>query len=203
MKYRVYKPFLLAVVLLCVVAPHARAQAFQNLNFEAANIPPGTQPASMISASAAIPGWTTSQNTWYDAFSGGGALVSVNDSLTPIMNFSPLQGRYSAILFGGAFVPSTSISQMGLVPANAHSIQMDISLLIPSAPFTVSLGGQLITMVPLQVFPNYTVYGGDVSPFAGMIENLTITQFAPAPPNVPPAALELDDIIFSPQIVPE
>lgn len=65
----------------------------------------------------------------------------------------------------------------------------------------VTLGGQTVNMVPLETFPSYTLYGGDVSSFAGQVETLRFTE----PPSgvIPPSSVLLDDIVFSPQVVPE
>ena len=71
--------------------------------------------------------------------------------------------------------------------------------------FAVTVGGESINMVPLQNFANYTLYGGNVSAWAGQDTTLRITQLAP-PLNQGGAALsvlELDDIVFSPAAVPE
>ena len=65
--------------------------------------------------------------------------------------------------------------------------------------FTVTLGGQTINMVPLQAFPAYTTYGGDVSGLAGLVAQLSVT----APPTGVPNAVLLDNIRFSSQFVPE
>ncbi|HEY3854007.1 MAG TPA: PEP-CTERM sorting domain-containing protein [Verrucomicrobiae bacterium] len=55
-------------------------------------------------------------------------------------------------------------------------------------------------MVPLQTFPNYTVYGGDISDWAGQTALLDITQLAPPTGNqqFSPSGVQLDDITFSP-----
>src|SRR5579863_10201381 len=104
MKYRGPKPFLLAAALFCDMASHVQAQgaAFQNLDFEAANIPPGTAPGTFLSPSQGIPGWSSSTGSAvYEGVSLGGDLVSISDSVTPYPAFSPLEGYYSVVLFGG------------------------------------------------------------------------------------------------------
>ena len=170
---------------------------FQNLNFESANIPPGTQPNSTISASSAFPKWSANAIVGYDAFSAGDTVISIVDSAVP--GIAPLQGNYSVFLFGGEGSPAI-LSQTGLVPSGTHSMTVNlagsgISLLI------VSLDGQTIQMLPLVVFANYTEYGGDVTAFAGNSELLSFTEQPPV--GVPPSVLELDNIIFSPNTVPE
>jgi hypothetical protein len=188
------------------ICSHAQGTLFQNLNFEAANIPPGTQPGTTLSTSAILPGWVPSVAVDYDDASGGGTLISIDDSNAPFaLSSSPLQGKYSVVLFAGPDIGaagSVSISQTGLVPANALSILMDVAF-SPSVLYTTTLGGQQIVMMPLRASANYTVYGGNISAYAGQVEALTITQFPPAPPTVPPSALELDNILFSVNPVPE
>lgn len=178
--------------------------SFQNLNFEAANVS-GYSPGNVIPVGRALPGWSVDFSpgfgqVWYDGISLGGAMISVCDSNTPGLGRSAtLQGRYSAILFGGAFGPST-ISQTGLVPSTARSLQMYVGN-ISSTMFTVSLGGIQLNMVTLATYPAYTLYGGDISSLAGQIASLNLTT--PLPGLHPPSWFQVDSIVFSPQVVPE
>jgi len=191
-------------------------QTFTNLDFESANIPPGTQLDTEFSANVAIPGWSASAPSGtgtavvYDGTSLGGAVVSINDSNpNSLFNFTPLQGNYSVILFAGlgGAADSASISQTGMVPLNTQSILMDIAF--PNrgpvaGTFTVAVGAQEINLTSLEAFSTYTIYGGSIgSSLDGQIEALTITQFPPDPSLVPPSALEVDDIVFSPNVIPE
>jgi len=188
----------LGLALLASGAELFAQGTFQNLDFESANIPPGTPSGAIVPTSAALPGWNVgAQTLYYDDASLGGPLISIDDA----KNIPPLQGNYSMLLFGGYNGPS-AISQTGLVPANAQSILMDVAF-SPSALFTVTLGAQTISMSPVLVLPNYTVYAGNVSAEAGQVEALTISQFDVPPPEVPPPELELDNIIFSPNPIPE
>jgi hypothetical protein len=181
------------------------SQGFQNLNFESAKLS-GYSPGSQnVPTSAALPGWsayfTTSTLTnqvaqnWYDDISLGGVAISVNDTNTGF-GFVPIQGRYSAYLFGGSGNGSAVISQTGLVPSGAKSLLMDVNQYFG---FIVTLGGQTINMVPLQVFSNYTLYGGDVSSFSSQLSLLSIT----APPTGVPNPVLLDNIQFSAESIPE
>ena len=189
-----------------LIGASASAQSFVNLNFESANhtgYAPGSQ---NVPISSLMPGWSgyfltssmTNQVTqiWYDVISLGGYAISVNDTNGGIGPIIPLQGKYSAYLFGGSGNVSAKISQTGLVPSGSKSITMDINTFYN---FTVTLGGQTINMVPLQIFSNYTLYGGDISSFSGQLAELSIT----APPTSVPNAVLLDDIQFSAQSIPE
>jgi hypothetical protein len=186
------------VICLYIGMAALRAQgqgSFQNLNFEAANVS-GYPPNSTVPGTNAMPGWNGSF-FGYDAISFGGSLISLIDTNAGF-GFNPLQGRYSAVLFGGAGGPVT-LSQTGLVPAGTESLQVQIFWI--DVPPVVSLGGQTLEMVPLQTFANYTLYGANVSTFAGHMEEL---QFLEAPPaSNPPDWAILDDIRFSTQPIPE
>ena len=155
---------------------------FVNLNFESANVSGYAQNSSNIPITQALPGWgapnssDTSALVWYDAISAGGYMIAINDAnLQGVL--SAFQGGYSAWLFGGANAPAT-ISQTGLVPSVTKSLEVDIQSF--GSPFVVTLGGQTLNMVPLQTFSSYTLYGADISAFAGKTEQLSFTS--PAPP---------------------
>ena len=135
---------------------------------------------------APLPGWNAYNifNTQtgqvsvvsHDEISGGGAVISVIDASAGF-GFNPIQGTYSALLFSGG--PNmSSISQSGTVPSGTESLEADISW-SGVAPI-VAVNGQVISMVPLAVFSNYTVYGGDISSFAGLPATLAFTEPAPA-----------------------
>jgi hypothetical protein len=197
------------------------AQSFVNLDFESAHIPPGTQPITLINTTSALPGWNAYSDSsmfgiqplsqiYYDAISGGGAQISLDDTNASAglgLPFTPLQGKYSAVLQGGGSGSqySVTISQTGMVPAGTESLQAYIGVTTlygyPIGAFSVTLGGQIINMVPLQTFSTYTVYGGDMSTFAGQVETLSFTE--PPPVGVPPSMLILDNIMFSTSPVPE
>jgi len=185
----------------------AQAQdSFQNLNFEAANIPSGTHVATFVPISEGLPGWsayftsgsTTEPQTQvvYDGISTGGNGIAVIDKNEP--TFGPLQGKYSAFLFGGGneVLYSAAISQSGLVPTGTQSLLFDAY--VYGAPFVITLSGQTINMIPLQVFADYTEYIGQVpSSLAGQSDTLVFTEPPEAPGSPQPSELELDNISFS------
>jgi hypothetical protein len=191
-----------------------RAQGtFQDLDFEEATVS-GYQPVSVVPTTAAFPGWevystgaggtTPLSSVWYDGVSLGGAAVSIIDNYPPF-GLSPLDGNYSAFLFGGGpeqNLSSVSISQTGTVPPGTLSIQFDGN--VSGAPFTVTLGNTTIDMVPLQSFVHYDLWGGNIpASMAGQSETLTITEPPPIG-TVPPSMFELDDITFSTtSVIPE
>ena len=190
----------------------AQAQGFINVDFDSANISGYSPDSSDVPTTSAFPGWSayyissTATNAatqvWYDGISLGGAIISVIDMNAPA--FSPIQGKYSAFLFGGAGsgaqLFSAQINQTGLVPTGTESLLFDAY--VAGAPFVVTLGGQTINMIPLQSFSNYTLYGGNIpSNMAGQIETLSFTE--PPPASSPPSFFELDNIQFLTSSVPE
>ncbi len=174
---------------------------FQNLDFEAANVA-GTQINSLVPTASAFPGWQTFEGTTeissvvYDGISTGAFEISIVDTKGGL----PIQGNYSAYLFS-SLGTTTTLSQTGLVPAGTESIQMDAYEALGS--FTVTLAGQTVNLVPLQTFPNFTLYGGNISAWSGDNAALSITENLPTNPGIYPDELELDNITFSTQVIPE
>ncbi len=211
------KLLLLALGSTCVTCSIEAQGTFENLDFESANIPSMTSVNSLIPVSEALPGWSAffvypggdlpQTQVNYDSISLGGAVLSVVDANEPVPGYGPIQGGYSAFLFGGpraSFEESAAISQTGLVPAGAESLQVDAY--VSGAPFVVTLAGQTINMSPLEMFPKsssapaYTLYGGNIpASFAGLTETLTFIE--PPSTTVAPTWLELDNISFSPTTV--
>jgi hypothetical protein len=181
------------------------AQGFVNLNFENATIIP--DPSSVyypnaVYASNAIPSWTATgfigpNDILYNSASLGSTSVSILGT-----NGFPnaLDGKFSVYLYGGLTATSASISQTAIVPVSAESIlfeaQNDGGSL--GGTLLVSLGGQNLSYSALSSGANYTLYGADISTFAGQSERLMFS------------ALEgnnnfwnIDDIQFSSLPIPE
>jgi hypothetical protein len=200
------KTYLLTFFLLgaTCVALSVQAQGFVNLDFESAN-PSGYSPNSdNVPIGSALPGWSgfygnnQINQVWYDAISTGGQMISVVDTNIGFSFFFPIQGKYSVYLFGGDSLSST-ISQTALVPVGTTTLLFDAYN--SGTPFIVTLGGQTVSMTPLQTFSNYTLYGADISSFAGQVATLSFTE--PIAANTPPSVLKLDNIQFSTTAVPE
>ncbi len=194
-----------ALLLSALVA--AGQGTFQNLNFESANIPPGTQPLADLSFGNALPGWSgtygngsgSSPATFvvYDGMSLGGPVMCIIDKLN--VGTKPLQGNYSPYLFGGNDASgrptSMTLSQTGLVPDGAAYILMDV---YAWNGFSVSLGGQTIITA---TGPASGEYRAGISGFAGQTTQLSITVPSSPQGDINPNGLLLDDIRFV--IVPE
>jgi hypothetical protein len=179
---------------------------FQNLNFEAANLS-GYQPG-FVPTTSAFPDWqaligaSPASAVLYDDVSIGAPEIAIMDDKT---GYVPIQGSYTAYLMSavvGTVSTSVTLSQTGLVPTGTESIQLDANQ-APYSSFVVTLGGDTINMVPLETFANYTLYGGNVSAWAGQDASLSITELPPASQEYSPSLLELDNIVFSTQSVPE
>ncbi len=190
-------------VTVAVAATSARAQGtFQNLDFEAAKVVFLTPGKPLIATSNALPGWTAtfgaSQLTAVPYLAGGGAGVVLFG-----LYGSSIDGSFSVGIGAGA-AGDASISQTGLVPADARSLLFKVSYggaVASRSTDIVSLGGQSLPLVALSSSRAFTLFGADISQSAGQTETLSFYSLASDPQSPPVYAL--DDIAFSPQIVPE
>lgn len=184
---------------------------FRNLDFESASLPilpPGQ--GAFASAGDAFPFWQVylgdnlQSTVGYNALSIGGAAVSILGPNFNQFQDAILEGSFTAALAAGAGSSSASLRQMGTVPIDAQSLRV----LIPSAPdsfqrnFNFALNGVTVAMLPVSVGPTITEYGGDVTAFAGLTLELSISAYlSPAAPTF--FGFRLDDIQFSNQAIPE
>jgi hypothetical protein len=191
------------------------AQAFQNLDFEEANvIDLPTNQWEFVSVGDGLPGWS--------AYVGTNQLAEVGHNWTTLgsanvailgpqylnlfgFQITSVEGAYSAVLQDGVFadqgVQPASISQTGLIPSWAKSLQFRIGpVLGPIGTVTLSnmvvaIGGQPVTA--MQISSN--LFGCDVSGFAGLEEELRFTVTT----NNHNVLTLLDAISFSTQSIPE
>jgi hypothetical protein len=161
-------------------------QGFANLDFESAMVA-GYSPGSSIPSTI-----------YYDAISLGGAVTSIND-LSTGLGYSPLEGTFSAFLFGGTFNTPVSISQTGLVPAGTTTIQLWQGTFMALGGFELSMDGQVIPMTTISSQSGYVVRVGDVSAYAGNLVTLQITALG-VPTGPGPNPVLIDNIQF---VVPE
>ena len=191
-------------LLLLISVQHGKTQGFVNLDFEDAVIThdPASPYANAVYASEALPGWAATgfigpTNVLYNGSSAGSTSVSILD-----INGHPpaLDGNFSVYLYGGITAASASISQTGLVPVGTESVFFEAQhygLTQGTASLSVSLGGQNIPFFALATSSNYTLYGGNVSAFAGQSEQLMFSALEGE------NAWNIDDIQFSSTPVPE
>jgi len=122
-----------------------------------------------------------------------GPFLSVIDG-----TFSVFLNAGLTYLGGGIYIPTdTSLSQTGLIPLTAQSLQFKAKFVPPF--ISVSLDEQPISSVPLQVTPGYTLFGADVTAFQGQTKELRFTLFSPGVGSI----FVLDSISFSNQPIPE
>lgn len=182
---------------------------FQNLDFELANpIPLVGSPdyPYAIANSNAMPGWTAyigsnpRDSIYYNTVSYGAALISLHDSSSPY--WPPIQGSNSLILFA-QFNPnnqpgrdSAAVAQTGQIPDGSLSIRFYSG----SEYMQASFNGQDIPLIQLGLTGSYLILGGDISAFGGQTGELRFTMPSVAfSYNIP----YLDNILFSPQPIPE
>lgn len=173
----------------CVALTAARGQStFQNLDFESAHNLNLSGPGGSVAVTNALPGWS--------AFSGTNQLSAIyyNDFaiVHPVAlygsNSMVISGLFTVFLYNGG-----SIRQTGLVPGDAESLFFKRRGNRPTL-LEISLGGQSLSCTAIFSGPDYTLFGADVSAFAGQTASLTILS---------PGLDFIDDFEFSPQIIPE
>lgn len=207
-------------VLFVLTGPVLRAQThvFTNLDFESARIPSGAQPGSSVPMGMAFPGWSMGGQ------SNGFPIVKLDvsyDSSFSTYNVSiydshatdgivPLQGNYSAVVVTGGSQPlSMELSETGMIPIGTKSVLVEAASSLPGVPLKIEVAAfpsgsgpfPAIMAVPLQTTPTYTVYGCDVSAFAGLTSSITL-DFGSGPGD-PLDKIEVDDVMFSPNAIPE
>lgn len=192
-------------LIILALANVTYGQDFVNLNFEnAVIVADHSSPyyPNAVNAASAIPGWTSTgflapNDIVYNTTSLGSTSVSIYGAAG---DYKPLEGEYSIGLYGGGTMATgASISQTGFVPVDANSILFAAQYSgPPGGTLLVSLNDQNITFSSIYTGPNYTLYGGDISAFAGQVKQLRFT--APEGGN---NYWEIDNIHFSPQVIPE
>ena len=183
---------------------------FQNLDFENTTLTSFlVNPLSgYYITNATMPGWNWSPHSTF----GNGdpnTTVSLNNmaldapavTLHNAGSFRPaIQGNYSVLLqsasyVGGIYIYGTngggSIFQTGLIPPSSQAL-----LYSGGSSIQVWFNGQQLPSFALRNEANYTVWGVDVSPYAGQSGELRFSA-------IWPSANMLDDIRFSTTAVPE
>jgi hypothetical protein len=170
-----------------------------NFNFESAPIPPGSD--FRANAAVALPGWTVLLNNkaadtiFYNDIALSSYMVSIHDSSSPM---HPISGLFSVYLQGG-FGPFSgrgpaALAQIRTIPTDANSLLFSASPNIST--MEVSFRGSLLPYYPIESRPSFTIYAADLSGLANQSGELRFsTPFG--------TSSWLDDISFSPIIVPE
>jgi hypothetical protein len=171
----------------------ARGQGFLNLDFESAyNMPGNPGNGTLVPVTNALPDWT--------AYGGYVALANIY-YVSNILGHAQAAELESGSLalsgnnFSVGLYPDSSISQTGLVPSDAESLQFEANSLY--VVLNVALGGQRLSYSPISEGPGYVVFGADIpAGMDGQTEALTFSSQSAA------GAL-LDNIEFSSMGVPE
>jgi hypothetical protein len=181
------------------------SQGFVNLDFESAQIKPIAGSPFYpygVATTNALPGWTATayaNTTPLTSIAYNFFLLLGNESEINLMATNGLQisGGFSALLQGGVG-PGVSISQTGLVPVSTLSLLFAAQS--GNGTLQVSLGGLNLPFFALSTGANYTLYGADVSAFAGQTQQLMFSAL-----NVSSGlnAWNIDNIQFSSTAVPE
>jgi hypothetical protein len=192
----------LGALMACVLSLQIGTQAkdFSNLDFEDAIQPLVNEGSSGVSVTNALPGWTSYSDDircdriLYNTMTLGGGSIDLfgPGSLAPI-----LHGDYMVVMQGPGYVlgGSFALGQTGQIPVESKSLQF---WSVSPVGIKVSFNKQLLQYIPIENDANYTVYGVDISQFAGQTGELLFT----APPQT---GATIDNIQFSsePLIVPE
>ena len=207
----------------------AFGQDFSDLDFNSTVlVPPEIGPSSLIEFAPAFPGWNgyigtnvatqaLSLGSYYLDSSGIG-LTGFGLSNGSPGNFDGIPVYFGAMLEAGFTLSlplmsvDTTLSQTGLIPPGTQSLLFyaDFFSELNATPndFAVTLDGQTLSLIPLATgfgttqYGEYTLYGADLSGWAGQTATLAFTDFAQRPHDGN-NYLFLADIQFSPSAVPE
>jgi hypothetical protein len=199
----------LCLFLSVWLSQSALAADFINLDFESViqPLPPPDPVELTVPAALALPGWHVpltgfqSDAVLYNDFYL--SLVGVSVLSRSYDPFDVIQGNYTVQLYSGLTSPLPTgadaiITQTGLVPSDASSLEIKVS----GGPFQISLGGEVIVMMPLS--SDSIVYAGDISGHAGLEEELSISvPYVGTAPFGQAYTAFVDDIVFSPNAVSE
>jgi hypothetical protein len=201
--------WLIAGTALLLSAAGALGQGtFQNLNFEQSIIVSSSPSGyGFDTGTANVPGWTE-YNGWGDANYPGGTTLDYNSETLDAAGIAlegtaywrpAIAGNYSIFLEGGS-IPSSqygtngaAIGQTGQIPATAKSISFYGS----SFYAAVTFNGQLLSFRTIGNGQNFTIYGADISTYAGQTGELLFHALWPGGGGM------IDNIRFSNLPIPE
>ena len=185
----------LAFWILGMVPCHS--QGFLNLDFESAHLSGYAQ--GLVPATVGIPGW----NAYVSGIPDSQVLFNLKNLDDPVVTIqgtasiylTPLQGNYSVYIQGGspyAYGTNAGIFQTGQIPISAKSLTFWGQV----GNVQLSFSGQALSYNAIGNIGNYSIFGADISAFAGQTGELRF--------NVThPGGAILDNIQFSNSPVPE
>ena len=176
-----------------------QSQGFLNLDFESAHLD-GYGPG-IIPAAIGIPGWTVysdygpGHQILYNTIALDDPAVTIQGSNSTEPELTPIQGNYTVFIQGGSpygYGTIIGILQTGQIPISTKSLTFWGEV----ANMQLSFGGQSLVYNSIGSTGIYTIFGADISAFAGQIGELkfNITH---------PGGATLDNIQFSNSPVPE
>ncbi len=165
-----------------------------------------------VTVANALPGWTVdygsaqqTQITYNDQSLGGTWVTILANGSPSLTTLTPIDGNFSVLLIAGLYEgqpAAATISETGQVPLGTQSLRFDVTL--NGGPFLpqVSIGNDSLTLFPVGTGVgtggvNYSIYGANISAWAGQTEQLSFTVPAGY------GKFGFDDISFSPGAVPE
>jgi hypothetical protein len=207
--WRFQRPAWLSTGLALLLSAEAAAGqgSFQNLDFEQSTIISSSPTGFGFNAGTAnVPHWTTYGALGSSNYSGGailpyngGPLDSPGASLDGVDYWTPaIQGNYSVELQGGnpiyPWTYGAAIGQTAQIPAAARSLTYRGEYW---NALQITFGGQVLSFIAVSNTPSYTIYGADISAYAGQTGELL---FYALPGH---SGGMVDRIQFSFQSVPE
>jgi hypothetical protein len=202
------KTWINILVGLLFLCRSGHAQGFVNLDFASAQLS-GHGAGDFVPITNAIPGWTgylgnnQQPQALYNALGTGSAEIAIlgtNYSFASSLVIP--DNAYTVVLqagLGDGGSVSTAIAQPALIPLTAKSILFEASL--NPSEWQVSVAGQNIPVFQVSTIGTaFAIYQGNISAFAGQVNELRFTALSLAGPTV---NLYLDAISFSPIAVPE
>jgi len=195
------------IVALLLSFRSASAQGFVNLGFENTTITTVHYPGG-DRYTATVPGWGVfgfpygnPTDIGYNEVALDAPMVTLQGTSSPY--FPAVQGSYSVLLQGGTtaggLVYNTngaSVFQTGQIPVTSQSL-----IYLGSAAVRVAFNGQPLSSIAISNAASYTVWGIDVSSYAGQSGELRFTAPWRSTPFLSGAIL--DGIQFSPMTIPE
>ena len=195
------KSITISLAFVAIFSISARGQGFLNLNFESAqNLPGNPGNGQLIPVTNALPDWTAIGAVFSEVYYVSNILGHAGPGPELEGGSLALSGNNLSV----GLYDDSSISQTGLVPSTAESLQFEAQGPDPGnslggSDFAVSLGGQILPLSVLSTGPNYNVYGANIP--AAMIGQMEALRFGCQGPGS--GGVLLDNIEFSPTVIPE
>jgi hypothetical protein len=156
--------------------------------------------AGEVQIGPALPGWSVFTQAPYVLYDN----MFLDSEGVSILDSAPLQGKFTVLLQGGFSLSypaggrlSAAIAQTGAISPGIKTLLFDGGMYAGETNFSVSVGGQNLPFYALASYPNYILYGSDISGFSGQTQEIRFT----ANPNLPPGLainnVYLDNIRFS------